>query len=73
MSISAVPIAPVSVLGVVMDKPLVQILLKRFHALVEVFTECDPEEFVQHRLVEAFNKAVSLWGLHLGSAVPNVD
>lgn len=71
-SFPPVPIAPVRALGVVVNQPLVQILLKRLYALVEVFPEGNAEEFVQDRLIEALNKAVGLRRFHFGSAVFNI-
>jgi hypothetical protein len=46
-----------------MDKPLIQILLKGLYALIEILTECNAEEFVQHSLVEPLNKTVCFRGL----------
>ncbi|MPM04588.1 hypothetical protein SDC9_50866 [bioreactor metagenome] len=59
-------------LGVVMDKPLIQISLKSRHTFVEVFTEGNPEEFVQHSLIEAFDEAVGLRGFDFCTPVLNV-
>jgi len=71
-SFSAVSVAPVRAFGIVMDKPLIQILLKGLHALIEILTERNAEEFVQHRLVEPLNKTIGLRGIYLVPAVLDV-
>jgi len=71
-SFSAVSVAPVRAFGIVMDKPLIQILLKGLHALIEILTESNAEELVQHSLVEPLNKTVCFRGLDLGPAVLDV-
>jgi hypothetical protein len=67
-----VAVAEVRALVVVVVQPGVEVGLERLDALVEPAAHGRPEEFLQHRAVEALDEAVGLGRADLGLSVPDV-
>ena len=53
-----IAIAPVWPFGVVVNRPFIQVNLLGFDAYIELFSELDPKELVQHCAIETFNETI---------------
>lgn len=56
---------------VVINKPLIEVCLKKFYIIVQLLAESDCIEFLLHGPVQTFTDAIALWMPHFGFTVIN--